>query len=221
METYSITISPRGDIQPKWREVLVKWCEKNTVKYIIGNEKGANENDHLQIAICIKNRRSDNIRRSIFNLLKYKPDDDAESKHWLKIAKHDDEDYLFGYCCKENDYKTNIDKVELDEYRDYYGKMKIKKVIGKWECKSINQLFDFCRNWVKQCGNTRWKWNDGGIGKTIKSYPSLKIVIMRIHSEGLIPLSLALKYKPFMESLWKDYYEFVALDDLISNEWNE
>ncbi len=221
MDTFSITIRPRK-FNIQWAETLENWFKKKEVKYVIGKEKAdSNTVNHLQVAVEM-NSRVDNIKRSITSLLQFKPEDDMEKKYWIKCSKTDDKDMTFGYCLKEGNVISNLEGEDKKKYLAYYLKRKQQKEIGKWTCKGINGLFDECRNYVINTGITKWKWKrplEGGF--TIKSYPMVKTIITRLHTDGRIPTSLALKYKPFMEQLWKDIWKQDDLNDLVSYEGDE
>jgi len=163
------------------------------------------------------NSRTDNIRRMIKGLTKFTPSDQFEDKCWLKVSKTNDPDLTIGYCMKEDKYETNFE--EQDKYKEYHKMKQPKGDIGKWTCKSVNGLFMECQKWVIDTGIKSWKYKViGEMGYTIKQYPKIKTVITRLHTEGLIPTSLALKYKPMMEELWKDLWEQPDLEDMISYE---
>lgn len=139
----SVTIRPRSEnFKLQWVQVLSEHFKKKKMKYVIAIEK----NNHLQCAFET-HQRSNNMRRTITGLLKYTPEDDAESKVWLKIVSHDNPKYLLGYCNKElvkDKIETNYSSEYIDECIQYYTSQKKEisevKKYKEWICTGINSL---------------------------------------------------------------------------------
>lgn len=202
----SITISPRGDVPQEWKPNLKKFFEKKGWKYYIGSEKGKNDNDHLQIALDTP-FRSDNIRRSLLNLLKPDFQDDDERRCWLKISKTDDRAYTFGYCMKENgESETNLNQEEKDDFNEYYNKKQGSKTPVGWECKGINQLLPYCLEFARK-------------NKLINRQIKLRSIIVILVNDGLIPFSLGRKIRKDDEVFWDDLVNIELCNpDLFGND---
>lgn len=195
MNTCSITISPRGDIPEDWMDKLRKKfdSDKNIGNYIISEEFGANENQHFQIAVDT-NRRTDNIRRMLISLLDPVFSDDDEKRQWLDVKKSNDMKYTFGYCMKENGNKrSNLDQDTRDNYYNHYKKIKESRKPLNWECKSINQLLTYCKEFAIK--HDLMVHNNG-----IK----LRSIIVILVNEGYIPFSLGRKIRKDDEIFWDD-----------------
>lgn len=194
----SITIRPRVEnFDPGWREKLVDYYGGKGGGFIFALESGGENKtspNHIQGGIK-SSSRTDNIRRQIISLLKYKPKDDDESKLWLDIKKHKDPKYLVGYCCKEGNYASDLSEEYIQECIQYYDAEKNKlshKFNPTWKSQSLNSLFpavyDFCVE-------------NNLLSKHIK----LKKLLYTMFSFDLLPLSLVKKITVEDNRLWYMY----------------
>lgn len=193
-DTFSITISPRGDVPEEWFDLLVNHFTKKDWTYSICNELGEG-NDHLQVALTTP-YRSDNIRRMLIKILSPVFQDDDEKRCWLKISKTDDPYYSFGYTMKEigngRNFKSSFNEDELQECWEYYEKVKKSgNLIGGWECKGINALLPYCLDFAKK---------NNLIDRNIK----LRSIIVILVNNNKIPYSLGRKIRKDDEIFWKD-----------------
>lgn len=186
----SITIRPR-ELNREWNNLIIEYFKMKKLRYIIGLE---NDN-HYQIAVET-DTRSNNMRRTLNSLLKFTPEDDDEAKYWLKIKAHDNPTYLIGYCAKDDLFETNLD--DIDYYKKSYEEQ--NKVINNykqnWVCSGINRLFDTAYKWI----------TDNGISTTC----GIRQICIRMHSMGLLPLSLIRKLRKNDEFIWQDYTHIKA-----------
>lgn len=187
----SITIRPRkSNFDPQWQELLHNYFNKHLIPHVVGLE---GDKDHLQVCVTTT-VRSNNFRRTIKNLLQFVPEDEQESRTWLKINTHDDARYLIGYCMKENKFVTNIENDTLQDAQEYYNNRveKLKQSTGshKWVVSGMNNLlphvFEFALT------------ND------VLTY-SLRSIVVTMFSQDLIPFSLARKITKKEEDLWQAY----------------
>lgn len=197
-DTFSITISPRGNVPKGWFKILTNHFKTKEWPYCICNEKGEG-NDHLQIALTTP-YRSDNIRRMLIKLLSPVFQDDDEKRCWLKISKSDDPMYSIGYTLKEiidgnpdgRNFKSSYPEDELQECWTYYEKVKgSSNLKGGWECKGINALLPYCLDFAKK--------NDL-LDRNIK----LRSIIVILVNNNKIPYSLGRKIRKDDEIFWKD-----------------
>lgn len=216
-DTFSVTISPRGDVPENWQLKLSELFQRMEWDYLIGKEYGQNNNEHLQIAVSCT-LRSDNIRRKIKSELKPIFNDDDERRCWMKINKSDDPMYTFGYCMKEwkpvlngdifiedlcdcsevpltkLDTNMRLNKIrECWKHYEHYKKQRGQgnDVIGGWKCKGINGLLPFCLEYAKEFDL---------INRNIK----LRSICVILVNNNLIPFSLGRKIRKDDEVFWKD-----------------
>jgi len=206
-DCYSVTIRPRIDSYRKhssrWIDLLKTYFAKKLISYVIGKECGKdNVENHLQIAILVT-MRSDSIRRSITRLLDYTPEDDMESKVWLKVRKHNDPNYLIGYCTKECSYTTNMKTSALKTAQDHYcarlSKIEKSKQLPKWLCTGVNSLLPVVYQYTITSGFK---------GK----YP-FKVMADFLAAKGLIPFSLSRKIKITDNKVFEAYVRLQESDD--------
>jgi len=217
--TFSITIRPRADnFKKEWVGVLEKAFRKH--KYIIGRETGSKEItecNHLQICV-IGDFRADNLRRKIRGATKFKPEDEHEAECWMKISKSDDPYFTIGYCCKEGNFETNM-PVLADSGLKYWQDRKDqgKGAGANWKCKGINSLLPFAKHWwTQECAGpnyVKWRtWDQSAVEN--RTYPKLRTVVVRLHTLGLIPFSLARKVRREDEIFWEDMMDKLTIDDI-------
>lgn len=188
-DAYSVTIRPRkvtfDKYATEWITSLKSYFAKKMISYVIGREKGQdNVHNHLQIAMLVT-MRSDSIRRSLIRVLDYTPIDDMEAKVWLKISKHDDPNYLIGYCVKECSFTTNMTaeaiSIATSHYEERSSKIKKSKQLPKWLCTGINSLMPTVYQYAIQSG--------------LKNKYPFTIMVDFMTAKGLIPFSLSRKIK--------------------------
>lgn len=143
MNLYSLTVRPRH-FNPEWRERLIdEFSRKFYGDYIIALEKGnSDEYNHLQVGVETSTR-SNNLNRRIKKILDYEPEDDSEEGVWFKLKSHQDKHYLFGYCAKEGDYKTNSKNIQehIEQYKTRKEKLENLSLNKSFVIKSLNQIF--------------------------------------------------------------------------------
>lgn len=136
-----------------------------------------------------------NLKRTISKLLKFKSSDEGEEAIWYKQSLSDDPDYTKGYCLKENNYFSSFDDEFNEKYLDYYTKKKNGQLYNKigWECKSINKLIPYCKEWCEKNG--------------IQPSYGLRAIVAVLVSEDLIPFSLGRKIRKSDEVFWSVNFE--------------
>lgn len=194
----SITFSPRNLLQEDI-DAFQKWMmnmDESQNSKIMTIEEG--NKLHIQCGI-LSYQRTDNIRRTLKNVLNWTSLDEDEQKYSLKINSHNDWKYLVGYCQKQNSpLFTNIDTELLRTYKDYYIEEKNKKTTNNksnsknWICTSINNLIQSSHAYCI----------DKGINP---QYTGLRALITHMCSKDLIPFSMARKIKKSDEIFWREY----------------
>lgn len=94
---------------------------KSVSKYYIGSETADDESDVINHYQCYidTTQSADNFRKRIKKALK------IENVHALKVEKHNDPQYLLGYCQKEQrGFLTNIETEERKQASKYYNDKK-------------------------------------------------------------------------------------------------
>lgn len=186
----SVTIRPRQDnFRPEWREHVSSLFEKKRFKYVIGIEKS----NHLQIAVQTT-KRTNHFREMLVKHMDYHPEDDEEARHWLLIKVHKEPQYLVGYCTKETEYITNFSPEYIQDCRDIYeGRIQTKdkiKQTNNWVCSGINSLLHCAYEY----------------SVTHKmSHESLRVIVVMMLADGLLPFSLARKISKKDEDFWIAY----------------
>ncbi len=216
METFSITIRPRlSNFKIEWIDKIRDYLDtkKTNAKYIIAGESGSGDDiNHIQMTLRIKSR-SDNIRRMIKSVIKFEPEDEMEQKCWIKISKSDDPYFSNGYCLKEEKLvESNFTVEELEEFdKKYKEKVNEQKHNGGWECKGINELPYYLKDYYeaicKESGELE--------------FVSMRALAYKAFGEGRLPFSLVRKLKKSDELIFSQMIrpvEYRRIKSLIEYE---
>lgn len=212
-ECYGCVFSPtdKGErINKDFALCIQDWIIDKDLIGIVTEECGTKSyKSHVDFVIFYQGR-GDNIKRSLFAWFKKKmdwvPDEQFERQRCLVIRKQNNPAHRFGYCVKEiqDDIESVwLNRITLEEVKDhynYYIESKGRSATGKWECTSINQLPQYCFEYYKKISEGE---NQNIVdGRFIK--PSFRAIVVRLHTEGLIPFSLARKIKKSDELFFMD-----------------
>lgn len=211
-ECFGCVFSPRDKgerINEDFALCIQSWIiDKDLIGCVVEESGNRDYKSHVDFVIFYPGR-SDNIRRSLFSWFKKKmnwePEDDFEKSKCLKVTKQNNPAYRFGYCVKELEDKKDcwINRITFEEIEDhysYYIESKGRSTTGKWECTSINQLPQYCFEYYKKISSG--EFSNIVDGRFIK--PSLRAIVIRLHTEGLVPFSLARKIKKSDELFFLD-----------------
>jgi len=120
VNVYSITYRP-AELLLTLDEYYKKIEHKSIEKYYIGSETADEASDSINHYQCYvqSSQSCTNLRKRIKKAL------EIENVHALKVEKHNDPEYLLGYCQKEEKaFLTNITKEELKKAVKYYSSKK-------------------------------------------------------------------------------------------------
>ncbi len=196
----SITFSPLNkNYKEEFYNRVETWLNKQQTKFGLCYEEGESKtNKHLHIIV---EKEPKNLRRAICTAMKYEPTEEEKKKvkrgrrfclaYWDEKI-HKDADYMFGYIQKENiKWTTSLNKSDEQRCWKYYKKLeKVKQENTSYECVSQNEIIGYAKVWLQS-------------QKDKPFYTPLKAVLIMLHKEGKIPLSLVSKCRPIWEELWK------------------
>lgn len=148
--SFTITDNEKGlRLPPKTK--VIKWLKQKTLKSILGLETTKKGALHYQIGFTTQSPvRIDNMVRS-FNTFCAKEEKYATPQ--IKMKKHNDWQYLVGYCSKEYVEFYNMLDQEIKECRNYYKRLKEIHIDMK-KINKVDQFFALFHKFIDTCDET-------------------------------------------------------------------
>lgn len=123
MSSFSITIRFRV-LNKSIIDTFTHYCIGSTNGYLFSLEKGSSDEvNHIQAFITFNKKvRNDSIKRTLYRKFKKVYDyDEAEKLSAIKVKPSTDNDYVIGYCLKEqNEMYSNLDEDYIQRCKDFY-----------------------------------------------------------------------------------------------------